>query len=143
MEINSAENENIRRQNLFDNKLDMWAYCISQKGSDHIRVGTPCQDYSAFDINDDDYCGVFVVSDGHGSAPLSEFGSEFAVQAVIETVRKCKADCYSDNDLIRFFTSDYGKRIVLENWTEKVLSDWTTKDKTEFPTANTDDAVID
>ena len=59
----------------------------SVRGTSHIKTGKPCQDsvYHCVDLSD----GVLIaaVSDGAGSARLSDIGSSLAVQRAVESAR--------------------------------------------------------
>jgi len=60
-----------------------WRYALASAiGSSHVRSGTPCQDASASEVFSPAGASVFVgvVSDGAGSAPLSQIGSRLCCE---------------------------------------------------------------
>lgn len=60
-----------------------WRYALASAiGSAHVRNGTPCQDASAGEICSPAGAATFlgIVSDGAGSAPLSQVGARLACQ---------------------------------------------------------------
>jgi protein phosphatase 2C-like protein len=68
-----------------------WSYALaSAVGSSHGRSGTPCQDASSCELVEraDGTYVVATVSDGAGSARLSQIGSRLACQIVSDEARK-------------------------------------------------------
>jgi protein phosphatase 2C-like protein len=60
-----------------------WRYALATAiGSSHVGSGTPCQDASAGEIHSPAGAATFlgIVSDGAGSAPLSQLGARLACQ---------------------------------------------------------------
>lgn len=60
-----------------------WRYALASAiGSSHVRSGTPCQDASACEVFSPAGASTFIgiVSDGAGSAPLSQVGARTACQ---------------------------------------------------------------
>ena len=71
-----------------------WRFAhASVVGSSHVKNGTPCQDASACSLVEQAgaACLVAVVSDGAGSAPLSQIGSRTACEVVLEETRAALA----------------------------------------------------
>ena len=64
------------------------SFYITQTGQSHITADKPCQDYSFSQIetiNGTEYA-ISAVSDGVGSCEFSQYGSEIAVNTVIEYI---------------------------------------------------------
>ncbi len=67
-----------------------WRFAhASVLGSSHKKLGTPCQDASACELvsRADASALVAVVSDGAGSAPLSQIGARTACEVVLDETR--------------------------------------------------------
>jgi hypothetical protein len=64
----------------------MWRYAAAQAtGASHLRADAPCQDrYVCADLGD---TIIVAVSDGAGSASLSQVGAEIAVLTAVEALR--------------------------------------------------------
>jgi serine/threonine protein phosphatase PrpC len=65
----------------------MQGFSVTVPGYAHLRKGIPCQDASA--AMDFGFCQVAVVADGHGgdSYPRSQYGSVFAVEEALRSLR--------------------------------------------------------
>ncbi len=64
----------------------MWRYAVARAtGLSHLKSGAPCQDRCAQAINADGL--IVAVSDGAGSAALSEVGAEIAVTKSVEFLK--------------------------------------------------------
>jgi hypothetical protein len=57
-------------------------------GTKHIKSETPCQDYSAYKVIDQESVIIGAVSDGMGSAKFSEIGSKLAVRTTLKYLHK-------------------------------------------------------
>lgn len=57
------------------------ASCLVAKGQDHYLLGQPCQDAAVLHLSPE--LIIAAVSDGVGSVPFSEIGSEFATAALV------------------------------------------------------------
>ncbi len=72
-----------------------WRFAnASVVGTSHLRNGTPCQDASVCELVESQAgasCLVTVVSDGAGSAPLSQIGSRTACEVVLDETRAALA----------------------------------------------------
>lgn len=91
-------------------------------GASHTKSGTVCQDSSSHKITD--YYAVAVVADGHGSKKhfRSNMGSQFAVEAVIETIDKF----YGDPEE---FEANFPKnhKMIVRNIEKQVIALWNKK----------------
>lgn len=80
---------------------------ITQRGKDHIKLGTPCQDYSASITKtaqklSKEYV-VAAISDGIGSCMFSQYGSECVVKSFIEKAEEeldLLLDCPDDEKML-------------------------------------------
>lgn len=105
---------------------EIWGYGISCRGSDHVRRGEVCQDYCGLKLKGN--TGLFVVSDGHSSAVLSQYGSRFIYHAMREIFDECRSKGWKEEDILRFFRTNAGKQRILQEWEERVLDHAETND---------------
>ncbi|MBQ4486041.1 MAG: protein phosphatase 2C domain-containing protein [Oscillospiraceae bacterium] len=94
----------------------------SVKGVSHERKGIVCQDASSHRVAD--RYAVCVVADGHGSKKhfRSNFGSQFAVEATLETIDRFyeNADEFEENFPLR-------PKMVIKNIEKQIISIWNEK----------------
>lgn len=68
------------------------AFHITQQGQNHIRAGTPCQDYSTVVFLNDPHLKhdlvIAAVSDGLGSCKFSQDGSRESSEAAVRTIQE-------------------------------------------------------
>lgn len=94
----------------------------SVKGASHEASGLVCQDSSAHFVCD--YYAVAVVADGHGSKKhfRSNMGSQFAVEATLDTV----ANFYKDvEDFEKTFPLNH--KFVIKRMEKQIIANWNTK----------------
>lgn len=91
----------------------------SVTGASHEVIGLVCQDHSAYETNE--YYAVAVIADGHGSKKhfRSHLGSQFAVEATLETLRRF----YSDPEKIE---SNLPKnhKMIIHNIEKQIIANW-------------------
>lgn len=106
-------------------------FATSIIGASHIRKQIPCQDNSCY-IKGKGYETV-VVSDGHGGAKhfRSQFGSEFAVQVVKETIGSFVAALGDNANVTDEKINEYEKSIIFL-WRSKVEKDFEKKPFTDL-----------
>lgn len=121
---------------------------LSYRGTDHVNKDLPCQDYCGYELSTE--YSVFAVSDGHGSVKYSQFGSQIAVAAVKDVIKNCNSSKdadypkYIDTDIIRYFSSNEGKKAIIKVWKDKVLNHWANKNQANQGNLNlTEEDVID
>ena len=88
-------------------------------GASHEATGLVCQDHSAFEINE--HYSIAVSADGHGSKKYfrSHVGSQFAVEAALETVRHF----YKDPE--RFEQSfPANHKLIIKNIEKQIIVNW-------------------
>lgn len=66
---------------------EIFAYNFHIQGKGHKKNNTPCQDYSKFDILNDNMM-IAAIADGIGSAKHSDIASKLAVEEVIRFVKE-------------------------------------------------------
>lgn len=103
----------------------------SVKGASHEKTGLVCQDSSAVKLGDS--YAIAVVADGHGSKKhfRSHFGSQFAVDAAIETIDRF----YQVRDELEANLPDNHQRII-RNIEKQIIATWNSKIEqhlAEFP----------
>jgi hypothetical protein len=103
------------------------ASCI---GTNHIKAGTVCQDFSA--CYQDDNMALIALADGHGS-PLyfhSDRGARFACEAAIKCIRELvvKEPADDSDEFYRNLAS-----LIKTAWDRRVIDDW---DRSKNPAAN-------
>ncbi len=81
--------------------LSKWRHASSVvRGNDHIENDLPCQDNVAYKLSKG--IEVIALSDGAGSKPMSQIGSEVATKTICEYM-------VEEFDNIYFFSEKYGK----------------------------------
>ena len=85
----NTENPENRIRNFSDASNDlMFCLGMSIQGKSHVRDKTPCQDFHKIEILDNEKnFGIVVVSDGAGSAKMSEEGSTIVCETAIEYLK--------------------------------------------------------
>ncbi|MGN1347009.1 MAG: protein phosphatase 2C domain-containing protein [Eubacteriales bacterium] len=116
---NSDKPHELIRCSSTENGGTIWGHAISCRGKDHVRHGEVCQDYCGLKLIGN--TGVFVVSDGHSSAVLSQYGSKFAFHAMSEIFTDLHDHCFAEEDIVRYFRTNVGKRRLLREWEERIL----------------------
>lgn len=100
------------------------AFSHSVRGASHEKRDLVCQDASS--CRPGDRYAVAVVADGHGSKKhfRSNFGSQFAVEATLETIDRF----YEDADS---FEQEFPKnhKMVIKNIEKQIISVWNEKVK--------------
>ena len=91
----------------------------SVTGASHEVIGLVCQDHSAFEVHDS--YAIAVIADGHGSKKYfrSHFGSQFAVEAALDTVKRF----YMDPEKIES-NLPANHRMILRNIEKQIISNW-------------------
>lgn len=88
-------------------------------GASHETSGLVCQDHSAYQVNE--HYSIAVIADGHGSKKYfrSHMGSQFAVEAALETIRHF----YSDPER---FEENFPKnhKLILKNIAKQIIVNW-------------------
>ena len=91
-------------------------------GASHETSGLVCQDHSAYEVND--YYSVAAIADGHGSKKYfrSHLGSQFAVEAALETLRRF----YSEpEDFERNFPANH--KMILRQMKKQIIVNWNSR----------------
>lgn len=103
----------------------------SVKGASHESRGIVCQDSSAFKVSESGKYAMCVVADGHGSKKhfRSNIGSQFAVEAMVETVEKFCAD---SNAFDENFPQNH--KMIIKNIEKQMISVWNYKVKEHLKT---------
>ena len=70
---------------MVDTSPEISAFSATGIGASHLKIGKPCQDYSAYLISGKG--AIAAVADGHGGE--SYFRSDRGAQFVVETAIKC------------------------------------------------------
>lgn len=88
-------------------------------GASHETSGLVCQDHSAFEVNE--HYSIAVIADGHGSKKYfrSHIGSQFAVEAALETVRRfyMEPERFEEN-----FPANH--KLILKNIEKQIIANW-------------------
>lgn len=147
MKNNMNDNEPMEQTNIqqircceLDNSANRFIYAIAYQGTDHIRNNLPCQDYCGFKCLDNGTV-VLAISDGHGSAKLSEHGSKFAVESLIHIVDNCIKNDFSELDIVRYFRDKIGRNAIITEWKDRIAQDWATRNTDPQTSACTDDVI--
>ncbi len=96
-------------------------------GASHTAKGTVCQDWSAFQANEN--YAIAVVADGHGSKKhfRSDIGSKLAVAATLDAVH----DFYADVELFEKCLESAPKAVI-RKLEKNIISRWNTAVKLHF-----------
>ena len=88
----------------------------SVTGASHTATGLICQDHSAYEVNE--YYSIAAIADGHGSKKYfrSHLGSEFAVKAALETIKRF----YMDPEKFESNFPDHHK-LILDNIKKQII----------------------
>jgi hypothetical protein len=88
-------------------------------GASHETTGLVCQDHSAFEVNE--HYSIAVSADGHGSKKYfrSNFGSQFAVEAALETIRHFYAE---PEHFEQNFPQNH--KLILKNIEKQMIVNW-------------------
>ncbi|HAG14573.1 MAG TPA: protein phosphatase 2C domain-containing protein [Ruminococcus sp.] len=88
-------------------------------GASHVASGLVCQDHSAFEVHE--RYAIAVIADGHGSKKYfrSHLGSEFAVKAALETVKRF----YMDPEKFESNFPNHAK-LILKNIEKQIIVNW-------------------
>ena len=91
-------------------------------GASHETSGLVCQDHSAYEVNE--YYSVAVIADGHGSKKYfrCHFGSQFAVEAALETIRAFYKD---PEQFEQTFPANH--KLILKNMKKQIIANWNTR----------------
>jgi len=67
---------------------DIFAFSATRIGASHLKMGKPCQDYSAHLISDK--VAIAIVADGHGGESYyrSDRGAQFAVETALKCIKE-------------------------------------------------------
>lgn len=88
-------------------------------GASHIDSGLVCQDHSAYEVCE--YYAAAAIADGHGSKKYfrSHMGSQFAVEAALETLRRFYAEPEK-------FEENFPKnhKMVIKNIEKQIIVNW-------------------
>lgn len=88
-------------------------------GASHETSGLVCQDHSAFEVNE--HYSIAVIADGHGSKKYfrSHIGSQFAVEAALETIRRfyMEPERFEEN-----FPANH--KLILKNIEKQIIANW-------------------
>jgi hypothetical protein len=91
----------------------------SVTGASHETTGLVCQDHSAYEVNE--HYAIAVSADGHGSKKYfrSNMGSQFAVEAALETIRTFYEDAEQ-------FEQSFPKnhKMILKNIEKQMIVNW-------------------
>ncbi len=88
-------------------------------GASHETSGLVCQDHSAYEVNE--HYSVAVIADGHGSKKYfrSHLGSQFAVEAALETLRHFYKD---PEGFEQNFPANH--KMILKNMKKQIIANW-------------------
>ena len=88
-------------------------------GASHETSGLVCQDHSAYEVNE--HYSVAVIADGHGSKKYfrSHMGSQFAVEAALETLRHFYKD---PEGFEQNFPANH--KMILKNMKKQIIANW-------------------
>lgn len=91
----------------------------SVTGNSHVAIGLVCQDHSAHEVNE--HYAIAAIADGHGSKKYfrSNMGSQFAVEAALETVKRF----YTDAEKFEKNFPRYHK-LILKNIEKQIIVNW-------------------
>lgn len=106
-------------------------FAITVQGASHIRKKKTCQDYSASCCNE--RFAIIAVADGHGDDRYfrSALGSQFAVEAAIESIREF-IDCEESD---RFSSKpEKTQNEVLKQLEKSIIAGWNKKVKEHIST---------
>ena len=88
-------------------------------GNSHVAAGLCCQDHSANEVNE--HYAIAAIADGHGSKKYfrSHLGSQFAVEAALETVKRFYLDAEK-------FEKNFPKyhKLILKNIEKQIIVNW-------------------
>lgn len=91
----------------------------SVTGQSHTAIGLVCQDHSAYEVHE--RYAIAAIADGHGSKKYfrSHLGSQFAVEAALETIKRF----YLDPDK---FEQNFPKnhKLILKNIEKQIIVNW-------------------
>ncbi|MCQ2418095.1 MAG: protein phosphatase 2C domain-containing protein [Oscillospiraceae bacterium] len=91
----------------------------SVTGASHTATGLICQDHSAYEVHE--HYSIAAIADGHGSKKYfrSHLGSEFAVKAALETIKRF----YMDPEK---FESNFPvhHKLILDNIKKQIIANW-------------------
>ena len=88
-------------------------------GASHQKSGLVCQDHSAYEVHE--HYAIAVIADGHGSKKYfrSHLGSEFAVKAALETIKRF----YMDPEKFESNFPNHHK-LILKNIEKQIIVNW-------------------
>lgn len=88
-------------------------------GASHEATGLVCQDHSAYEVNE--HYAIAVSADGHGSKKYfrSHVGSQFAVEAALETIRRfyIEPERFEQN-----FPANH--KMIIKNIEKQIIVNW-------------------
>lgn len=101
------------------------------QGYNHVKAGTPCEDYSDSFQDDTSRFYVGAVADGHGDPACfrSAFGSKAAATIAVGILKEfgeayfqeCSSTALSVKDQLGY---ENGRRILLRQITDRIISQW-------------------
>lgn len=143
--MNNEENREQQNNKLIrccelDSDANRFIYAVAYQGTDHIRHNIPCQDYCGFKLLNNGI-SVLAISDGHGSAKLSEHGSRFAVESLFHVVEDCIKNGFTELDIVRYFRDKIGRDAIITEWKNRIAQDWTTRNTDPQISACTDEII--
>ena len=91
----------------------------SVTGNSHVAIGLVCQDHSANEVNE--HYVIAAIADGHGSKKYfrSHMGSQFAVEAALETVKRFYLD---PEKFEKSFPKNH--KLILKNIEKQIIVNW-------------------
>lgn len=99
---NNAENISFKRERnmkpLYYYENGIGGFCFSKTGKSHLMNNTICQDSSKMIKIEHFPAVIAAIADGVGSCALSDFGSECAVNAVTEYIKKKMYEVIEETD---------------------------------------------
>ena len=94
-------------------------FAARRQGRSHVDDGSPCQDYCLSAKSDKGV--VLAVSDGVGSCSMSDVGSKFACEALIETVKFADEKSSDEEHFVMLLQSVDFRKKVFEKWRNSVI----------------------
>lgn len=127
--------------------MDYRSFACSQKGAEHEKSNTPCQDSALNCIDKDLAVAIAVVADGHGSPECfrSDRGSRFAVECAVECIKRF-VYAVGENNLLAELTEEKKAAELMSQLANSIVASWNgriEKDYANSPFDVTDPACIE
>lgn len=127
---------------------ELTAFHKTVQGYNHIKAGTPCEDFSDSYQDEAGRFYIAAVADGHGDPACfrSSFGSKSAVTIAVEILKEFGEAYFQEHASASLsikdqLTYENGRRIQLRQLTNRIISRWSTvvlKDLEDNPPSDED-----